>query len=94
MKFVQAEYDNALDDFNNKKNPPSKQTCEILMKYHPVIREECQKALDEKLNSISIVTFGEKIIVIKNPVFMGACTTVTIMSEIDSHKTRVHFARD
>ena len=94
MKFVQADYGDAVDDFNNKKNPPSKKTCEVLIKYHPAIREECQKALDEKLNSISIVTFGEEIIVIKNPVFMGACTTATIMSEIDSHETRVHFVRD
>ena len=95
MKFSKDKYDNAVNDFINGNGTgcPSKEVCEILMRFDKSIQEECLKAVKNNLTSISIMPYGESIMIAKNPVYKGPYTT-TMNITLDSHTTLVHFDRN
>ena len=95
MEFSKTKYDEAFTDFMEGKGNgcPSVEVCEILMRYNPQVNKACLDAVKNKKHSISIMPYGDSIVIANDPVYKGPFTT-TMDITLDSHKTLVHFDRN
>ena len=95
MEFLQEEYDEAVEDFleGKGKGMPSTKVCERLMRFNKEINDKILDSLTKKLNSISVMPYGKKIIFVDEPKVHGFYTTTMTITK-DTHTLNVHFDRN
>ena len=95
MEFSQEDYNCAVSDFleGNGEGLPGVKTCKVLMHFHKGINNKIKNSLEEKLDSISVMPYGDKVIFAENPVYQGPFTT-SMYIESNGHRMDVHFDRN
>ena len=87
----------AVNNFvlGNGKNVPSQEVCEVLINNHPTINKFIKEAIQNKLQKISIMPYGNTLQCWSNPAVYGSCsTTVPILGSNGETILEVNFDRN
>jgi len=91
------DVDHAINDFvlGNGTDVPSQKVCETLIHGHPVINKFVSDAIENKLQKISIMPYGNTLQCWSNPVVYGSCsTTIPILGSYNETILEVNFDRN
>lgn len=91
------DINNAIDDFvlGNGTNVPNQEVCEVLINEHPIINKFISDAIQNNLQNISIMPYGNTLQCWSNPVVYGSCsTTIPIRNSNSETILEVNFDRN
>tara|TARA_B100000927_G_C16149479_1_gene342719 strand:- start:272 stop:562 length:291 start_codon:yes stop_codon:yes gene_type:complete len=96
---MSERFHHAINDFilGKGKDIPSQDVCEILIQKHPIVNKFISEAINNKIEKISIMPYGETLQCWSNPVVYGNCSrTIPILDPNDDNITliEVNFDRN
>jgi len=88
---------NAVNDFILGKGSdiPKQEVCELLINNHPTVNKFISDAINNKIEKISIMPYGNELHCYNNPIFSGTCSrTIPILDSNNETILEVIFDRN
>lgn len=88
----------ATEDFVQGKGGatyPNKDHCTVLIKQYDPISNAVKDALHSGCRSLSVMPYGDQLVIVKDPVYLGSFTTTVSVTDPKTGATlNVHFDRN
>lgn len=94
---LSEKLNNAINDFilGNGKDIPNQKVCEFLINNHHIVNKFISDAINNKIEKISIMPYGNELHCYNNPIFSGTCSrTIPILDSNNKTILDVIFDRN